>query len=424
MPALAAALIGGLQSIPIAVAGGMSLGAVTTLLEIKRQDWFDGPLLWMQDGITQSLPLLVIVAVLFLRGRSLPIRGAIAEKRLPLSPVPTRMLQHSAVWIVVVAMLAFFWEDAGPRTVFAGALQTGLVFMIIMLSMVVLAGYVGQISLAQMSMAGVAAFFMARMMADGLPRGSNLVPVPGPDFPWPLAAALGIAVAVVVGVILGLPALRIRGVQLAVVTIAAAIAVQSIYLENDELTELRAGVPAFIKTPTFFGFNIGSRSDRVQNERPSFAIFLVIVLALVAMGIANLRRTGTGRRFLAVRANERAAAAAGINVARTKLLAFGLSAGIAGVGGVLLAFKQVEVSSANFPYQLSLIVLAFAFLAGITSINGGMVAGALVAGSLVAVFGNFFLRDARLENYTTLLGWMGLVVTAIIHPSGIAPSSQ
>ena len=421
VPALAAALIGGLRSIPIAVAGGFALGAVRTLLDIKKQDWFDGPLLWLQDGISQSVPLLVIVAVLFLRGHSLPIRGTVEEKRLPLSPVPTRMYQHAAVWFVLVTMLAFFWEDAGLRTVFAGGLQTTLVFSIVMLSMVVLTGYVGQISLAQMSLCGVAAFMMSRFMADGLPRGSNLVPVNGPDFPWPIAAVGGIIVAVLVGLLLGLPALRIRGVQLAVVTIAAAISIQFIYLQNDELTDLRAGVPAFIKDPTFFGIEIGARSERFQNERPAFAIFLMVVLILVAFAVSNIRKTGTGRRFLAVRANERAAAAAGINVARTKLLAFGISAAIAGAGGVMLAFKQVEVSSENFLYAASLSILAFAYIAGITSVNGGIFAGFLVSGALIQVGGGYFLPDANLEAYATVLGGLGLVVTAIIHPCGVAP---
>lgn len=421
VPALAAALIGRLQSVPLAVAGGLGLGMITTLLDIRKADWFDGPLTIVQNGVTDSVPLLVIVAVLFFRGRSLPIRGTVEEKRLPLSPTPQRMLQHSAVWIVVVTLLAHFWEDAGPRTVFAGGLQTSLVFMIIMLSMVVLTGYVGQISLAQMSMAGVAAFVMARMMADGEPRGANLVPVTGPDLPWPIAALIGVAIAVVVGVVLGLPAVRIRGVQLAVVTIAAAVSLQSLYLENDRITGLRAGVPAVVKTPTLLGIDVGSRSERFQNDRPAFAVFAVIILALVAMGIANIRRTGVGRRFLAVRANERAAAAAGISVVRTKLLAFGLSAGIAGIGGVMLAFKQVEVSSANFPYQASLVVLAFAYLAGITSINGGIVGGLLVAGSVGPIFGNYFLSGVRLESYTSVLGGFGLILTAILFPGGQAP---
>ena len=96
-----------------------------------------------------------------------------------------------------------------------------------------------------------------------------------------------------------------------------------------------------------------------------------------------------------MRANERAAAAAGINVARTKLLAFGISAAIAGIGGVMLAFKQVEVSSANFPYTASLAVLAFAYLGGITSINGAIVGGMLVAGSIAPVTSQLLLRHAR-----------------------------
>ncbi len=122
-----------------------------------------------------------------------------------------------------------------------------------------------------------------------------------------------------------------------------------------------------------------------------------------------------------MRANERAAAAAGINVARTKLLAFGISAGIAGIGGVMLAFKQVEVSSANFPYLASLVVLAFAYLGGITSINGGIVAGAIGAGALVPITSNYFFAETNIERYVGMLGGLGLIVTAIIHPEGIAP---
>jgi branched-subunit amino acid ABC-type transport system permease component len=418
VPALAAALIGGLRSIPVAVAGGFGVGAVQTLLQSKQQDWFP-PIL--ENGIPQTLPLVVIVVVLVWRGKSLPVRGSVEEKRLPLAPMPKRVYQHAAVWGTVAIFLAYVFENSGSTTIMGNALQQTLVFAVIMLSMVVLTGYVGQISLAQMSLAGISAFMMARMMANGEPSGSNLVPVPGPDFPWPIAAIIGIAAAVVVGLLIGLPALRIRGVQLAVVTLAAAVAIQSLLLENEEITELRAGVPAFVNTPTFFGIDIGARSLRQQNERPAFVIFAVIVLALVAIAITNMRRSGVGRRFLAVRANERAAAASGINVPRTKLLAFGISAGIAGIGGVMLAFKQVEVSSANFPYLASLVVLAFAYLGGITSINGGIVAGALTAGALVPITSNYFFAETNIERYVGMLGGLGLIVTAIIHPEGIAP---
>lgn len=423
VPALAAALIGGLKSIPIAIAGGLGLGAVRTLLDVKKVDWFDtGILRWIENGVSQALPLVVIVVVLYVRGKSLPVRGAIEERRLPLAPMPKRMYEHALIWITVVTLLAFVFEDAGNRTRFANAIQTGLVFAIVILSLVVLTGYVGQISLMQMSFAGIAAFMTARMMADGIGRGSNLSPVTGPGLPWPIAAAIGVAIAIVVGVLVGLPALRIRGVQLAVVTIATAITIQYLYLENEVITQLRAGVPAYVKEPTFFGADIGARSARQQNENPLFALFGMIVLALLAIGVANIRRTGTGRRFLAVRANERAAASAGINVSRTKLLAFGISAGIAGIGGVMLGFKQVEVSSANFVYGLSLSVLATAYLAGITSINGAMIGGLVIsAGAFATTFSNYMFAGTNIDNYVPVLSGAGIIVTAIIHPEGIAP---
>ena len=191
VPALAAALIGGLRSIPIAVAGGLALGAVQTLLDVKKGTWFTGSLEWMQTGVRNFLPLVVIIVVLYARGKSLPIRGAVEEKRLPIAPEPKRVLEHAFFWVVVLTLMAFVFEDAGGRTRFANSIQTGLVISIVMLSIVLITGYTGQISLAQMSFAGIAAFVMARMMADGIGRGSNLVPVDGPGFAWPIAGAIG-----------------------------------------------------------------------------------------------------------------------------------------------------------------------------------------------------------------------------------------
>ena len=132
----------------------------------------------------------MIVVVLFVRGKTLPVRGTVEEKRLPLSPRPVRVWQHAVIWSLVVIAAAFTFQDSGPRTVFALALTTSLVAMIIMLSMVVITGYVGQISLAQMSLAGVAAFFTARMMANGSTTSTNPFPVSGPGLPWPIAVAV------------------------------------------------------------------------------------------------------------------------------------------------------------------------------------------------------------------------------------------
>jgi len=419
---LAAALIGRLQSILAAVFGGLALGAVQAVLgHLAVKDWFPG---FLRSGVRDVVPLVVICLVLFLRGNKLPTRGAVEERRLPLSPVPVRVKQHVLVWGGVVVAVGFLLEDAGRRSVFSLAMTTSMVAAIIMLSMVVVTGYVGQISLAQMSLAGTAAFFMARMMADGSTTPSSPFPVSGPGLPWPIAATLGVVAAIVVGVVLGLPAVRIRGVQLAVVTVAAAISLQTLYFENSRLTDLTSGSPANVRPATFFGVSLASMSPKGRLDSPAFAIFCFVVLATCAVMVANLRRNGTGRRFLAVRANERAAAAAGINVARTKLLAFAIAAAIAGIGGVMLGFKQNDVAPAGFVYQASLAYLAFAYLGGITSINGAIVGGLLAPAGVLAVTGSYFLSGTDIDRYLVVIGGVGMIVTAIANPSGIAVSLQ
>ena len=311
---LGAALIGRLQSILITVAGGLSIGAVQSLLVFwSSDDWFPN---FLRSGARDVVPFVVIGLVLFLRGKKLPLRGTVEEKRLPLAPYPVRIKQHMVIWSAVVIVAAILFEGAGARSVFSLALVTSMIASILMLSMVVITGYVGQISLAQLSFAGVSAFVMARMMADGSTTISNPFPVSGPGLPWPIAALIGVITAIIVGIIVGLPAVRIRGVQLAVVTVAFAISLQSLYFENQSLTQLSAGAPASVKPASIFGIDLKSIGDKGLKDRPEFVIFVLVVLLGCIALVANLRRNGTGRRFLAVRANERAAAAAGINVSR------------------------------------------------------------------------------------------------------------
>jgi branched-chain amino acid transport system permease protein len=419
VPALGAALIGKLSSIPLAVAGGLIIGMLQSFTQVwlpkPQHKWFP---LWMQGPMRDVLPLLVIVIVLFLRGKSLPIRGTVEEKRLPLSPYPQRVGKHVLFWGVLCIAYGF-WTDGSKWGL---ALSTTLVTAMIMLSYVVLTGYVGQISLAQMSIAGCAAFMTARMLANGKLKEFELLPVNGPGLPWPIAMIIGVIFAVIVGVVLGLPALRIRGVQLAVVTMAAAIALQTLYFENEKATDLTAGSPAFMPDPTFFGGKFGSVGKGGLNTNPWFTTFVVIVLMLLSVGVANIRRAGTGRRFLAVRANERAAAAAGINVMRTKLLAFAIASAIAGVAGVMFAYQAKSVSSANWVFFASLSVLAFAYLGGITSINGAMVGGLLFGNGLITVFSQHHYHGVI--QYTSIIGGAAMIFTAIHNPIGIAPALQ
>ena len=416
IPALGAALIGGLSSVPLAVAGGLAMGMLQTFSTtwLAARTWFPH---WLSGAMKDALPLVVIAVVLFARGKSLPTRGTVEEKRLPLSPNPVRVLPWTIIGSVAAITAGFiltgFW---------AFALTTTLIGSMLMLGYVVLTGYVGQISLAQLSIAGVAAFFMARMMADGSVSPAQPFPVHGPHLPWPIAAVMGIIVAVIVGVLIGLPALRIRGVQLAVVSIAAAVALQTLYFENQQLTDLSAGSNAAVHYPTIFGINVGAAGDNGLTDRPAFTIFCVVVLALLCVAVCNIRIGGTGRRFLAVRANERAAAAAGIEVARTKMLAFAVASAIAGVAGVMTAFQQGQIASSGWVYFGGLAFLAFAYLGGITSVNGALVGGMLIGSGLISVMTNYHF--AGLLNYVTIIGGIGMILTAIQNPQGIAPTLQ
>jgi branched-chain amino acid transport system permease protein len=426
---LAAMLVGGLNSIILATVGGLSLGMVETFSTswLRAQHWFP---MWLRSGVKEALPLVVIAGILFLRGKKLPIRGTIEQRRLPLVPYPRRAVQYTVILSTLAILSSFFFRNLLSKT-WGLALSTTVIYTIFGLSLVVIAGYVGQISLGNLALAGTAAFLMVRMTANGTKQGTNLARIAGPGMPWIPAMLIGVIGAVIVGVVLGIPALRVRGVQLAVVTIAAAELLRTMFFENEKATGLRAGVPGFVPRPTFFGaylgspgcnIPLGSNSTQVCGSvgiNPNLTIMCLVFLVLCVWFVMNVRRSGTGRRFLSVRANERAAAAAGVNVPRTKLLGFAISAGLAGVAGCLIAFQQDSVASANFPYGALFPLLTFAYLAGITSINGAML-GASASVGLVAFFNRWAFHSANIDLYTPVIGGIAVVLTAVIHPEGQA----
>lgn len=426
VPALGAALIGGMASIPMAAAGGIIIGVLQNFFGtwMTSQHWFPE---WGKSGIREAVPLIIIVAVLFARGKSLPVRGNIEEKRLPLAPYPKRVGKYVAVFVplgfIFAAGLPGDWGWAGLTGPWGFAFTTSLVAAMFGLSFVLLSGYVGQISLVQITLSGVAAFIVARLVSTKNPDiTTNPFLVKGPQWPWPLAMVVGVAVAIIVGLILAVPALRIRGVQLAVVTIAASISIYTFFFENPSLTALQGGSSYIFPKPTFFGVDIGSTGKGGLTDSPKFALFCLIVLAGLCVFVANLRRGSSGRRFLAVRANERAAASAGIDVPRTKFLAFGLAAAIAGVAGVMTAYQTSMTAATNWDYGIGLSALAFVYLGGITSINGAILGGMLTGGGLIAVFGSW--HSPGLFSYTAIMGGMGMIFTAVIHPAGQASIFQ
>jgi branched-chain amino acid transport system permease protein len=369
---------------------------------IETKHWFPQTSQGPFPGVVEALPFIVIVVALFLRGRALPERGTISSGRLPFAPRPNHLVART-VLPAGACVLALFTLSSDWRL----AITNSLVGMVICLSLVVLTGFVGQISLAQMTLAGVAGFTLSKLVTSA-------------GVPFPFGPLIGAMVAAAFGLLTAIPALRVRGVNLAVVTLAAAVAIENFVFRNPSwsggLNGANVGPPRFAGLK--FGPNDVSKVGDGKLPDPFFGVFCLIVVVLLALMIVNVRRSTTGRQLLAVRSNERAAAAAGVSVAGTKLLAFGLAAFVAGIGGALSGYRFGSVTPNTFGSLASLTFLAFAYLGGISSVTGAVLGGFIVAGGIsFTALQHWFHVDPR---YTLLLGGLGLIVTAILNPEGIA----
>ncbi|NUP04348.1 MAG: branched-chain amino acid ABC transporter permease, partial [Nonomuraea sp.] len=219
---------------------------------------------------------------------------------------------------------------------------------VLMQSYGVIVGRAGVMSLCQMSFAAIGAWVVLRL---------NLADAPGGFLLW---LVLGGLAAVPVGIAIGLPALRIRGVNLAVVTLGFAVSTDIVLNANQfpGTTELKTVV-----RPGMFS------SDA------AYFVLAMIVFVLIAAGLALVNRTRIGRSWLELRHSERAAAAHGISVARSKLTAFAISAFIAGIGGGLMAGQLGLVVSGNFAMMQSLALFAVAVLIGPHNTEGAVIGG-------------------------------------------------
>ncbi len=417
VPALGAALVGNLTSITGAALGGLGIAMIQSGgVWMAGRDWWPD---WAPaGGVRQVVPLLIVTIILFWRGDRLPVRGSRVVRGEPRAPVPQDPRRMLAIGLAIVAFLVLVggWQiDTG--------LTTTLVAGIFMLSLVVLVGFLGQISLAQWSLAGLAAFLMIRLSADGTAiRPTDQLVNGGPGLPDPLAALLAIAIVVIVGIVIGLPAVRVRGFQLAVISITAVIAIEDLLLANVSLMGPGAISNNPAPIPEWFGVYVGAPQQIATDDGGfrvgtpdslGYTVLVVAFAALAALAVTNLRRGIVGRRFLAVRANERAAAAMGIDVPRSKLLGFAIASGLAGLAGVLFTYKLPAVTAGNFGLFSGLSLLAFAYIAGITTVPGAFVGGILVSGGLLgAISGSE--AGSPLVRYTPLIGAFGLLAAALM----------
>jgi ABC-type branched-subunit amino acid transport system ATPase component/ABC-type branched-subunit amino acid transport system permease subunit len=394
--ALAAALVGRFSSFELTVGAAILIGIIQSELSLFQTNLgqFFGVSVLSLGGVSDAVPLLLIVIITVLAGRSRLARGDVVAK-LP-SPGTGRLSLPALGLAAVVGVVLLFavpsWDN-GLTITFATT--------ILVLSVVVITGYAGQLSLCQFAFAGFGAWAAARLVASqGLPFWAALL--------------CGVAATIPIGVLFGLPALRVRGVQLAVTTLGLALMLSAVIFTNGSLTGGYAGT--IVPTPSIFGISLNTVTDPAR-----YGAFVLVVLVLVGVVVANLRRGRAGRRLLAVRSNERVAASLGINVYGAKLFAFALAAGIAGLSGILLGFANPDVEFQSFTVFGSITAVEFAVIGGIGWASGSVLGATISSGALVAVIVQQVTGgSATVDSWIQLLAGVAVVASLCKSPDGAA----
>ncbi|WP_439030399.1 ABC transporter permease [Gordonia terrae] len=393
IPALAVALVGRLTSFGIACAAGLVLGAFQSVITwLTTKDWWPE---WAQAGLGDAVPFVIVVIALFLLGGRIPSRGSLGEVRMPAVRIPRIRVIPTTICIAVVVAAILLTSGSWRFGV-----VTSVILTLIALSLVLLTGYLGQISLASMAFAGAAGFALSKLTTNW-------------NVPFPFSMIFAALIATGLGVLVGVPALRIRGAQLAVVTLAAALAIQSFVFNNPAITSFEGNL---IADPTLFGLDLGVR-DGTNLVTIRFSLMVLIVVAIATLVVLRFMGGSTGRAFLAVRSNERAASSVGINVAATKLLGFALSAFLAGIGGCLIGYSRGQLSAGSFTVMIGLTLLAMTYVGGITSFAGAVLAGIIGPLGVGYVFLN---QTLSLGEYYELFAAGSLLLMAVLNPVGVA----
>jgi ABC-type branched-subunit amino acid transport system permease subunit len=284
-------------------------------------------------------------------------------------------------------------------------LTDGITLAVAFLSVTIITGFAGQISLAQTSFAGIGGF-LAADLATG--RG---IPIIAPDItgghPIPVLAglAIGAVVAATMGALFALPALRLGGIYLTLATLAFGFMVEDVIFNRTEVSNAAQGISGPRLRPEFAG------TDR------TFFLLAFAIFAVVAYGVILIRKGTTGRFLTAVRGSETAASSIGINATALRVTLFALSAGVAGVGGALIVMTARDVRVGDAPTFPTFIGIAWVVL--VVTLGSRTVDGAVNAGvSFVVV--QWLLEDALHLEPGIFLVLFGLgAITYARHPEGI-----
>ncbi|MCC5952620.1 MAG: ABC transporter permease [Acidimicrobiia bacterium] len=348
--AYAAAVVGRLTSLPLTFLGAGILGLAQSYAVGFMPDtpaWLAERGIEASGALRTAIPVVMLFIVLLLVPHA-PLRGGGIQRsrEAAVRPDLRGSLIGFAVVIGVTVVLSGMLTEANLV-----AWGKGFAFALIMLSLVPLTGYGGQISLAQLSFAGIGAWAVATWGTNGSPLG--------------LVAAIVAAAAV--GAVIALPALRLRGIYLALATLAFAV-----FMERAVFTQQAVfGGSKPVSRPQFGPLELTSNR--------AFVIFMAVAFCAVGMGVVLLRRSRFGRRLQAMKDSPAACATLGMSLTTTKLMVFALSAAIAGLGGALLASLQRLASPANFDLLHALPILLLAVAGGVALVSGSLFGGFMLA---------------------------------------------
>jgi ABC-type branched-subunit amino acid transport system ATPase component/ABC-type branched-subunit amino acid transport system permease subunit len=394
LPAFIAALIGGLGSLPGAVVGSVIVGAAQGLVPLLGS-------IGKEQGAPQLFLAVLAIVVMATRGRSLSAAddggsesralGGTSSKRAAdtaADRAASSRRRTGALVVAVLALVAFPMIPGMPSSV-VGSANLAAVYGVVAVSLVVLTGWVGQISLGHAALVGVGAY------------GTGHI-VEGLGIPFPLSLPLAAALSGLTAALLGAVAVRVRGLYLAVATLVFSWMASEFLFRQDWFTahgqigERPLGRPGALP---YFDFA----------DRKTFFLVAAATLGLVVFAAANLRESKTGRAFFALRGSEMAAASLGIDVVRYKFVAFVTSGAIAGAAGNLIMTDARVVSPEQFTFNISLFYVAVGVVGGLTSLPGAVASGVVFA-ALAEVFYRVAALGAFLEIVSSLL--LALVLLA------------
>src|SRR3954453_11716433 len=382
---LAAAVIGGMESLPITFAAAVGLGIVQEL----------GAWQFHTATYVDALLLVVILAVLLLRRdkftRSLETGIGTSKAVQEVRPIPTELRKLKEVrWGLTGTRVAVAALALGlPLLLSPSQTQLGglvLIYSIVAVSLVVLTGWAGQISLGHFALVGIGAATTGALLTKA---------------GWDLFLAIPAAIFVTAGVavLIGLPALRIRGPFLAVTTLAFSVTASTFFLDRRYMGWF---VPDFVPRPALW--------NRVNFET-DWQMYLVALFGLVVSMAAarSLRQSRTGRALVAVRDNSMAAQSVAINTTRTKLTAFAISGAIAGFAGSLYVLHQTVFKTDAFHPEVSLLLFSMVVIGGLGSLPGAILGAAYIRGA------QYFLP----AGWQAIASGFGIIALLLILPGGL-----